>query len=271
MNDTFFSTIAVALFVFLGVLLTLKENQRRFETNLREEREKARKEREFLAKHKALLSAVESVTRFINYYITLPDRELPKDGTVPDEVAKMGVALNNLHFYCDIKSIQHSIDMSQILSTSFTKALKTKMPSMFIAEDIKIIDLQIVGLETMNSQFQQEILALLSSDSLNPLLISHRQQLATNFEKIAELHGRKIVLIKAKYHATETCRDTIRKDLKEIYEALGSVLLMARRELAFPIDENQYATMLNQATELALANMKSLFDEIRVQIAQKLQ
>ncbi|MDP8211737.1 MAG: hypothetical protein P9X22_00415 [Candidatus Zapsychrus exili] len=271
MNNTFFATIAVQLVVFLGVLLTLRENQRRFETNLWEEREKARKEREFLAKHKALLSAAESVTRFINYYMTLPDRELPKDGTTPDDVAEMGVTLNNLHFYCDIETIQHSIDMSQILSTSFTKALKAKMPSMFIADDIKIIDLQIVGLETMNSQFQQEILALLSSDSSKPLLISNRQQLVTNFKKIAELHGRKVTLIKAKYHATEACRDVIRKDLKEIYGALGNVLLMARRELAFPIDESQYATMLNRATELALANMESLFDEIRAQIAQKLQ
>ncbi len=271
MNNTFFPTIAGALVVFLGVLVTLRDNQRRFEINLQEEREKARKEREFLAKHKALLSAAESVTRFISYYMTLPDRELPKDGTTPDEIAEMSVALNSLHFYCDIETIQHSIDMSQTLSTSFAKALKAKMPSMFIAEDIKIIDLQIVGLETINSQFQQEILALLSSDSSNPLLISHRQQLATNFKKIAELHGRKAALIKTKYRATEVCRDVIRKDLKDIYGAISNTLLMARRELAFPIDESRYATMLNRATESALANMESLFDEIRAQIAQKLQ
>jgi hypothetical protein len=99
MNGTVLATITGALGAFLGVLLTLRANQRNFETNLREEREKAREEREFLAKHKALLSAAESVTRFLNYYMTLSDRELPKDGTIPDEVSEMAVTLNRLHFY----------------------------------------------------------------------------------------------------------------------------------------------------------------------------
>jgi hypothetical protein len=105
MNGTVLATITGALGAFLGVLLTLRANQRNFETNLREEREKAREEREFLAKHKALLSAAESVTRFLNYYMTLSDRELPKDGTIPDEVSEMAVTLNRLHFYCDMDTI----------------------------------------------------------------------------------------------------------------------------------------------------------------------
>ena len=150
MNDTFFATIIGALVAFLGVLLTLRITQRNFETNLREEREKAREEREFSAKHKALLSAAESVTRFLNYYMTLSDRELPKDGTIPDEVSEMAITLNRLHFYCDMDTIKQSIAMSQILSRSYTQALKAKMPSIFIAEDIKVIDLQIAAMEPKN-------------------------------------------------------------------------------------------------------------------------
>ena len=271
MNDTFYAAIAGALVAFLGVLLTLRVNQRNFETNLREEREKAKEEREFSAKHKALLSAAESVTRFLNYYMTLSDRELPKDGIIPDEVSEMAVTLNRLHFYCDMDTIKQSIAMGQILSRSYTHALKAKMPSMFIAEDIKIIDLQIAAMEKMNSQFQQEIIALLSADYSSPLIASHRQQLASNFKSIAELHAKKANLIKAKYHATEVCRDVIIKDLKEVYEALCNVLLMARRELAFPIDEREYTTILTQATETTLANTESLLGEIRTAIAQKLQ
>ncbi len=270
-NGTVLATITGALGAFLGVLLTLRANQRNFETNLREEREKAREEREFLAKHKALLSAAESVTKFLNYYMTLSDRELPKDGTIPDEVSEMAVTLNRLHFYCDMDTIKQSIAMSQILSRSYTQALKAKMPSMFIAEDIKVIDLQIAAMEKMNSQLQQEIVALLPADYSSPLLVSHRQQLATNFKSIAELHAKKTDLIKAKYHATEACRNVIIKDLKEVYKALCNVLLMARRELAFPIDEREYTTMLTQVTESTLTNMESLLDEIRTEIAQKLQ
>ena len=271
MNSTFFATIAGAFVALVGVILTLRANQRNFETNLREEREKAREEREFLAKHKAILSAAESVTRFLNYYMTLSDRELPKDGTIPDEVSEMAVTLNRLHFYCDMDTIKQSIAMSQILSRSYTQAVKAKMPSMFIAEDIKVIDLQIAAMEKMNSQLQQEIVALLSADYSSPLLVSHRQQLANNFKSIAELHAKKTDLIKAKYHATEVCRDVIIKDLKEVYEALCNVLLMARRELAFPIDEREYTTMLTQVTESTRANVESLLDEIRTEITQKLQ
>lgn len=271
MNDTFFAVIIGALVAFLGVLLTLRVNQRNFETNLREEREKAREEREFLAKHKALLLAAESVTRFLNYYMTLPDRELPKDGTTPNEISEMAVSLNRIHFYCDMDSIKQSLSMGQILNRAYTQALKAKMPSMFIAENIKVIDLQIAAMEKINSQLQQEIIALLSADHSSPLIVSHRQQLANNFKSITELHAKKTGLIKEKYRATEVCRDVITKDLKEIYEALRNVLLMARRELAFPIDEREYTTMLTQVTESALTNMKSLLDEIRTEITQKLQ
>lgn len=269
MDSTFFATIFGALVALLGVHLTLRANQRNFETNLREERKKAKEEREFLAKHKAILSAAESITRFLNYYMTLSDRELPKDGIIPNEVSEIAVTLNRLHFYCDMDTIKESIVMSQILSRLYTQALKAKMPSMFIAEDIKVTDLQIATMEKINSQLQQEIVALLAADYSSPLLISHRQQLATNFKSIAEFHAKKTDLIKAKYHATEVCRDVIIKDLKEVYEAIGNVLLMARRELAFPIDEHEYKIMLTQVTESALANLESLLNYIRIEIAKK--
>lgn len=271
MNDTFFAAIAGSLVTLIGVLLTLRVTQNNFETNLKEERKKAREEREFSAKHKALLLAAESVTRFLNYYITLSDRELPKDGITPDEVSEMAVALNRLHFYCGIDAIKQAMAMGQMLSKAYMNALKAKMPAMFIAEDIKGIDLQIAAMEKMNSQLQQEIIALLSADYSSPLLVSHRQQLAANFKNIAELHAKKTALFKAKYRATEACRDVIVKDLNEVYVALRNVLLVARRELVFPIDEREYTTMLTQATESALANMESLLNEIRTAIAQKLQ
>jgi hypothetical protein len=266
MNDTFFATIVGALSAFLGVLLTLRITQRNFETNLREEREKAREERAFHAKHKALLSAAESVTQFLNYYITLADRELPKDGTIPIEVSEMSVSLNRLHFYCDIDTIRQSTYMGEILSTSYAKALKAKMPSMFIAEDIKAVDIRIAALESMNDRFQQEIIALLGADPSSPLLISHRQQLATNFRNMAEFHSKKAELIKARYQATEACRDVIARDLKSVYEAIRAVLLMARRELVFPIDEVEYTALLTQSTDSALSQMESLIKDVRMEV-----
>lgn len=271
MNEIFIATIVGALVAFLGVLLTLRVTQRNFETNLREEREKARVERAFTAKHKALLSAAESVTQFLNYYITLADREIPKDGTIPIEVSEMAVSLNRLHFYCDIETIKQATSMSEILGTSYTRALKAKMPSMFIGEDIKALDIQIAALESMNDRLQQEIVALLGADPSSPLLANDRQQLATNFNIIAEFHSKKIGIIKARYQATETCRDVITQNLKGIYEAICAVLLMARRELAFPIDEAEYTAMLTRSTDSALSQMESLIKDIRTEIDKKLK
>ena len=122
----------------------------------------------------------------------------------------------------------------------------------------------------MNNQIQQEVLVLLSGDKSNPLLTLLKQQLASNSKKISDFFEEKINLMKAKYRATEDCRDVIIKDLKEVYETLRGVLLIARKELAFPIDEEQYATMLNQATELALADTDKLIKEIRSEVTKRL-
>jgi hypothetical protein len=270
-NDTFFATVVGALAALLGVLLTLRVTQRNFETNLKEEREKAKEERAFHAKHKALLTAAESVTQFFNYYMTLADREIPKDGTIPIEVSEMAISLNRLHFYCDIDTIRQSTRMSRILSTSYTSALKAKMPSMFIGEDINVLDIRIAALESMNDSLQQEIVALLGADPSNPLLVNHRQQLAANFKNIAELHSKKAELAKAKYRATEACRDVITQDLKDVYEEIRAILLMARRELAFPIDETEYTDLLKESNDSALFEMENLIKDVRTVIDNKMK
>ena len=92
----FFTTIAGALVALLGVLLTLRWNQKAHEENLREEREKKREEREFTAKQESLLYAAESVTRFLTYYVTIPDRELAQDGSVANEDLEGTLVLKQL-------------------------------------------------------------------------------------------------------------------------------------------------------------------------------
>jgi len=157
----------------------------------------------------------------------------------------MAVSLNRLHFYCDMNTIKQSVAMSQILSKSYINVLKAKMPAMFIAEEIKVIDTQIADLG--------------------------RQQLAANTKTISEFYQKRADLIKKKYYATEVCRDVIIKDLKDVYKALQDTLLMVRRELAFPIDEREYTAMLTQANESTSTDMKNFLSEIRAEITKKLQ
>src|SRR5208283_3123117 len=120
-------------------------------------------------------------------------------------------------------------------------------------------------------RIQQEIVALLSSNPSSPLLVSQRQQLATNYKNMAEFYSTRTDLVKAKYKATEVCRDVIRQDLKGVYEAVRATLLMARRELAFPIDEAEYTAMLTQSTDSASSQMESLIREVRTEIDKRMK
>ena len=267
----FWSTIVGASIAFLGVVVTLRWNQKVHEDNLKEKQRKTKEEREFSAKQAALLSASEAVTRFITYYLSLADRNLPGDGIVAEEVIEMDVAMNRLHFYCNVDTIEKATHFGQVLSEAFIEAITAKMPSAFINEDLKALDIQISGLEKMNTTFQEEIKAILQCDPRDPLIISHRNQLAQNFQTIASLHGKRVDLIKQKYIETEKCRDVINRNNKKINEALIAVLLLARQELSFPIDHEKYKEIINERMKSVGKNLGIFMNEIRKQVLARMQ
>jgi len=271
MDKTFYSTIAGAFIALLGVLVTLRANHKTFEANLREEREKVARDREYSAKHKAFLAASEAVSRFVLLYIALPDRDLPKNGAPIEEVTAIDSVINALHFFCGVEAIRRTTALSQTLSTSFSEAIKLKLPAMFLDEDIKGLDIRITGLEKSNEVLQQEILVMLGADPANRLLVSHRQQVAENYEKISAFHAQKGELFKQKFAATEKCRDATMKNLPRVYEGLREVLLIARQELGFPIDAEEYSKLIAEATAAAQTSVKSLLQEVREQVLLKIQ
>ncbi len=265
-----FDAVIVGAFTLLGVFITLRWNQKLHEDDLREERRKTKENREFSAKQGALLAASEAVTRFISYYLSLADRILPGNGFIAEEVTEMDVALNRLHYYCSLETIEQSIRLSSVLDKAVVEAMKAKMPSAFITEELKLIDFQVSAFEKMNMRIQEEINAILQSDPQNPIIISHKEQLAENFKKIADLCGKKPDLIKQRYIETEKCRDVISQNLKTIYEASRDVLLLARQELSFPIDRERYRSIIDNRLELMTRNLQDL-TEIRKQVLSKMQ
>lgn len=94
------------------------------------------------------------------YFASLADRTLPSDGSIDKEASAIGVSLNRLHFYCGLETIEKSIHLSQVLTNCFCEAIKAKMPSAFMHEDLKVIELQISSLEKWNLYFQEEIKAM---------------------------------------------------------------------------------------------------------------
>jgi len=269
--ESFVGVIVGALISFASVLLTLRWNQKRHEDNLREERRKIKEEREFSSKQAAFMSASEALTRFLSYYVSLPDRILPSDGTIAEEITKLSVAFTRLHFYCELETIEKLTSLSQILDEALAEAMKAKIPSAFIAEDLKAVDVRKSAIEKMNKSVQEEIRAMLQSDPENPRLASYHEQLAENFQEMANLEGQRCELIKRRYVETEKCRDVIRANLRTIYESSRDVLLLARRELSFAIDQERYRMTIDKYRESMERTVEEFFAEVRKQVQERMR
>jgi hypothetical protein len=260
-----------AISALAGVLLTLRHNQRIHEERLAEDRRVARDEREFLAKQDALMSASEAVTRFLTYFISIPDRPLPADGAVAPEIVELGVSLNKLHFYCTLPTIDAATELGQTLNETVGEAMKAKMPSAFLREDLKALEIEINSFERMIATAQEEIRALLFSDPQSPTVTRHREQLSEIFEKLAGCHGRKGTIAKQQWIETEKCREVMSEQLPRVYRAAGDILLLARSELKFPIEETKYRILLDARIEALDATRRELMQQVRQTVAEKLQ
>ena len=271
MTEAFYSTIAGALVSLVGVLFTLRWNQKLHESNLKEERKKAKEEKYFKSKQEAFILASESVSNYINYYISLADRVLPSDGSVAKEISEFSAALNRLHFYCDIETIEKLNYLDQVLNEAILDVMRTKLSSVFIIQELSAIDMSISAYEKMNSEIKDEVNSLLQSNPSDPLMGLHRKNLAENFTKIAELYRDKPDLERNKYIEIEKCRDVIKSNLNKIYTALRDVLLLARRELSFPIDEERYKNVMDIGIKAMEKNLNNFYTEIRDQVVKRMQ
>ncbi|MHC4618689.1 MAG: hypothetical protein ACYTEQ_13160 [Planctomycetota bacterium] len=269
--ESFIGVIVGGLISLACVFLTLRWNQKLHEDNLREERRRIKEEREFSSKEAAFMLASEALTRFLSHYVSLPDRILPSDGTVAEEITELSVAFTRLHFYCELETIEKLTGLGQMLDEAFGEAIKVKLPSGFIAGDLKAIDVRKSAIEEMNTSVQEEITAMLQSDPENPLLASRYEQRAKNFQEMADLEGQRCELIKRGYVETEKCRDVVRANLRTIAESSRDVLLLARRELSFAIDEEMYRIVIDRSMESMERTVEGLFTEVRKQVAERMQ
>src|SRR5690606_18126191 len=117
---------------------------------------------------------------------------------------------------------------------------------------------------------QQEISALLQSKPESQQIPIHRNQLADHYRSISELHDSRAAKLIEKYHATESCRDEMKKAIKGIYVAQLEFLILARGELGFDLDSQRYANFMNEQTNQMIVHLESLIDDIRAKVLDKL-
>jgi hypothetical protein len=235
------------------------------------DRQKRREENEFRLKQEAFFDAAEAVQRFFIYYMTIPDRTLPRAGKTDTEAVEVSIALNKLHFFCSLGTITCVTKFNALMGRSVTDAVAAKMLSGFIAEDVKVLDMRIASYEATNAQLQQETEILLQSDPNNPLIARYKHQRADTFRLIAECHGRKSELAKAQYAETEKCRNVVSQNLMPLSEIARELLLLARDELKFDIDRDAYHALMEQSANEGQQRLTNFIETIRSEVNGRMQ
>lgn len=263
--------LIVALISLLGVLFTLSRNQSQHDKTIAEDRRKSREEKEFAAKQKALMRATESVIKFLHYLVSLPIRELPANGESDPALQEFGVAFAELHFYCTVETIKEVNRLNVILTKAALDIAKAKVDSVMLIATIKAIDSKINSLERRSEVVNTEIGSILRTDPKNPLVSFYIEQLKGHEQELVGLRNNKIDLVKSNYRAVEACRDEVLKHLKSIAEAVATILVLARKELNFPVNEDLYLTMMKEMMQIQFENANSAIVEIRSKILAKIE
>ena len=261
--------LITGVFALLGVLITAEWGRVQFEKRLAEDRAAVSETRKFNGKQDALMSASEAVLRWTMYVATLPDRELPSGGQTIPEAENVAVALNKLHFYCDLETIEVAIRLSVAFNDAYLRMMQAKIPSMFLQGELNSLNAQLDGYQKLIVRLDEQVVALLGHDPNHPLLGSVRWQIGDTQAKISEQFRQADLLFRRKYDATEACRDVVFGEMKTLYPLAVELMVAARRELQFRIDETSYDRLM---TDQALRGTQALVDtikKVRDEMAQK--
>lgn len=261
--------LLVGLMSLLGVLLTLEWNQRQFRANLIEEREKAERKRSLEAKHAAFLRAAEAFSVAITYLTSLVDRKLPVDGKVDPELQQMAPALVALHFYCDYETIEAALKFGQTFAETTAAIIQAKVEPMFLTAEIESNGQTINERRKRIERLDEEMILLLRADVNHPLLPHVRQALDDLRQNLATLHQAQADLYGRKNAATERCREIAYERLPAFHRCTNQLLLCARRELHFPIEEAKYADLLERQTVAVSDYLQGFITTLRNRIHEQ--
>jgi hypothetical protein len=252
--------LITGVFALLGVLITAEWGRAQFEKRLAEDRAAVSETRKFNGKQEALMQASEAILRWIMYASTLSDRDLPAGGQNTPEAENVALALNKLHFYCDLATIEVAIKLSGAFNEAFLRMMQAKMPSMFLQVELNTLNSQIDGYQKLIVRLDEQVIALLGHDPNHPTLGFVRGQIGDTHRMMGEQYGRASGLFRKKYEAVEACRDAVLSEMRTLQPLAVELMVAARRELQFPIDASSYERLM---TEQSLRAMEVTVDTIR--------
>jgi hypothetical protein len=268
-SEALASALIGAIIPLAGVLWTIQYGYLQFREGLLADREKTVEERAYAAKQAAFMAATDATARFINYLFTLPESEIIP-GKVAPEIEEMTIALSKLHYYCGMETIKKCIEVAEAFSLSAAEVAKAKLESLFLAGDMKGIEVRLGGLQTMIDRLNAQILAAGQVNPHDPQIAFWRNQAAGFYGQAGELYRQKAELDLAKYRATEKCRDVMIGQMRRLYDLQVELLILARRELEFKIPESEYRQLMQANSQKMFTKTDELIGEIRAQVNKKL-
>lgn len=112
-----------------GVIYAAESTWAQFRHRIKEDRRKEQDERKFIAKKAAFVGAMDALITATQYYGAIANKNLPTDGASIPELAALGPALIQLHFYCEENTIKTAIKVGKVFRDASLKILEIKSDS----------------------------------------------------------------------------------------------------------------------------------------------
>lgn len=246
----------IALVALFGVLLTIQAD-----------RDKAAEDRRFIAKQDAFIQAADAMGSANLYLMNLADKNLPTDGEVDKELKDFVPAFIRPHFYCDFSTTEVCMNYGRTFTTCLEQVFRAKVASMQFDGEIGNNARTIERVNKSVDRFMEEYMILMRENSSHPLIPHVKAAIAADQGQLANLYSAQAELLAKKSGKVSECRRIAHEKFLPLNQFTKQLLLNARRELQFPIEEEKYAKMWDDNSSAASSFLSNFMHSIESDIA----
>jgi hypothetical protein len=268
-SETVFAAMLGSLPALLGVCWTLSYMQNQFRESVAAEDRQKREERRFAAKQHAFIAALEAAVPYIHFIVSLPDRDVVPGKKNPAAEA-FGIAMNKLHFYCELETIEEAADFAETGGKIALRLMETRRPVSFIDNDIRDLENAMSYCQNRIQQLNAEANTRIARDPNDPEVIVIRRDATGLTQRILEATERRAALYQSRYEAIARCHEVLVEELPRLIEIQTSLMIAARRELEFKIPVAEYRRLMEGQAERMGAALRSAMERTREEINKRL-
>lgn len=263
----FWGIVIGSFFTLLGTVIANRANDRRLLTQINNDREMRKRERELTLRKDVYLSAAEAISAGIKTVGRFADLEIP-DNKLTEDYTNKSSAIAKVELIANEQTTGTLKNLVGELSATYLHLFSKRIP--LFAQRIQISVLQ----QQINNSLNEEarMIELMKQFNLDGLKDNHRWETINNNFKFEQERVDKI----------SKERDILQKDLlvrqlqfaKECIDEANRLSLFTvpaivsvRAELEMPIDEQVYAEMIEKNIKKQGAALEAFIESIRFLVA----